>query len=136
MLKKIYFCFIGLAIISLPIFSSTSVAQAPEQTPEQIPDYVPEQTPAQAPAPAQAPNYKPTMWVAVDKSLTELLDSGWRITNYSTYVHTMDTRGITSVTRTYETTHVYLLYKNGKTISCMIVDPQRNNSYSRCRQLN
>jgi hypothetical protein len=136
MFKKIHFCLIGLAIISLPIFSSASIAQAQEQTPEQIPDYVPEQTPAQAPAPAQVPNYKPTMWVPIDKSLTELLNSGWRVTNYSTYVYTMDRRGGLSMTRTYETTHVYLLYKDGKTISCMIVDPERNNSFSRCRQLN
>jgi hypothetical protein len=136
MLKKIHFCLIGLVIISLPIFSSASIAQAPEQTPEQIPDYVPEQTPAKAPAPAQVPNYKPTMWVPIDKSMTELLDSGWKIANYSTYVHTVDTRGITSVTRTFETTHVYLLYKDGKNVSCMIDNPQRNNSYSQCRQLN
>jgi hypothetical protein len=115
MFKKIIFCFIGLASILLLMFLTLS-----------------------SPSIAQAPSRQSTMWGVADKSLTELLDSGWKITNQSSYrVFISRVVGIRrQLEETDAETHVYLLYKNGKNISCFLDGPSPNEAYSKCRRLN
>jgi hypothetical protein len=107
MFRKIHFCFIGSVITSILIFSNASIAQTP--------------------------NRKLTTWSAVDKSMTELLDSGWKIISHSIHrvVIAPYTNGASD-----EETFSYILHKNGKYIDCLIKDPRLSSSYSGCRQLN
>jgi hypothetical protein len=74
-----------------------------------------------------------TPWTVVNKSLGELLDSGWKIINYSSHrvVIAPYTTGASD-----EETYTYVLHKNGKYIHCLIENPRPDNTYSRCRQLN
>jgi hypothetical protein len=81
---------------------------------------------------AQSPASR-TPWKVVSQSLGELLDSGWKIISHSSnrVVIAPYTTGASD-----EEAYSYILYKNGKYISCSIRNPQPDNSYSRCRQLN
>ncbi len=74
-----------------------------------------------------------TPWRVIDKSLGELLDSGWKIISHSSHrvVIAPYTNGATD-----ESTFSYILHKNGKYINCIIENPRPDNSYSACRQLN
>jgi hypothetical protein len=112
MFKRMQFHLIGLASISLVMFSNASIAQAP--------------------------NRQSTMWNVVDKSLTQLLDSGWKIISQSGYrVFISRVVGIRrEIEESDETTHIYTLYKDGKNISCLVANPQPNNAHSKCRRLN
>jgi hypothetical protein len=76
-----------------------------------------------------------TVWRIVDKSLNELLDSGWKIISHST--NRIVTSPGTSGNLLYdESTDTYILYKDSKYINCSVRDPRPDNAYSRCRQLN
>ncbi len=83
-------------------------------------------------AAAATPRNK-TPWKVVDKSLGELLDSGWQIIGHSGHrvVIAPYTNGASD-----EETYSYILHKNGKYINCLIYSPRPDNSYSACRQLN
>jgi hypothetical protein len=74
-----------------------------------------------------------TPWKVVDKSLGELLDSGWKIISHSSHrvVITPYTNGASD-----EETHTYILHKDSKYISCQIINPRPDDTYSRCRRLN
>jgi hypothetical protein len=91
------------------------------------------------------PNRNKTSWSFVDKSLSELLDDGWKLTNQSvswaavpsssgrdsTGVGTITTDGFSSRMFTF------MLSKNNKYIICIIQDPDlAQGTYSMCRSLN
>jgi hypothetical protein len=76
-----------------------------------------------------------TTWKVVGKSLNELLDSGWKMINYSS--HRIVTSPGTSGNLLHdEETYSYILFKDGKYINCFIENPRPDNAYSICRQLN
>ena len=75
-----------------------------------------------------------TEWAPLPKSLTVLLNEGWRIISHS---------NSKAVTQSYQTqsnslTELYsfVLAKENKVVICLIYDPQPNNAISRCRALN
>jgi hypothetical protein len=74
-----------------------------------------------------------TPWKVVEKSLGELLDSGWQIIGHSSHraVIAPYTNGASD-----ESTFSYILHKNGKYINCIVENPRPDNSYSACRQMN
>jgi hypothetical protein len=74
-----------------------------------------------------------TPWKVVNQSLGELLDSGWKIISHSSHrvVIAPYTTGASD-----EETYSYVLYKNGKYITCLIDNPRPDNTSSKCRQLN
>jgi hypothetical protein len=74
-----------------------------------------------------------TTWRVVNQSLSELLDSGWKIIGHSSHrvVIAPYTNGASD-----EENYSYILYKNGKYINCFIINPRPENSSSGCRQLN
>jgi hypothetical protein len=74
-----------------------------------------------------------TTWRVVNKSLSELLDSGWKIIGHGSnrVVIAPYTNGASD-----EETYSYILHKDGKYVSCLIRNPRPDNSYSSCRQLN
>jgi hypothetical protein len=76
-----------------------------------------------------------TDWAPLTKSLTVLLNEGWRIISYSnskavTYTKQTDQTNI--LTELYS----FVLAKESKVVICLIYDPQPNNAASRCRALN
>jgi hypothetical protein len=75
------------------------------------------------------------MWNVVNKSLTELLNDGWKPVSQSSDRAAIATTG--GVGAFDEQTFGYLLVKNGKYITCLITDPKViDGAYSRCRALN
>lgn len=66
-----------------------------------------------------------TEWAPIAKSLTVLLNEGWRITSHT---HTEDS--------TSPTIFTFVLAKADKVVICLIAKPQPNNAASRCRALN
>jgi hypothetical protein len=82
---------------------------------------------------AETPTNKKTPWKIIDQSLGELLDSGWKIISHSGHrvVIAPYTNGASD-----EETYSYILQKNGKYVTCLIINPRPDNTYSRCRQLN
>ena len=60
-----------------------------------------------------------TQWAPIEKSLTMLLNEGWRV-----------------ISHTYDITYTFLLVKENKFVVCNIVSPTPNNATSRCRALN
>ena len=66
-----------------------------------------------------------TEWAPLAKSLTFLLNEGWRIISYGN-------------SKSDQTPNVFsfVLAKENKVVICLISDPQPNNAISRCRALN
>jgi hypothetical protein len=63
----------------------------------------------------------PTKWEKVDMGLTQLLDSGWQISGHSSNRVAV---GNTGAANNYDKeTFTCLLTKNGKYITCLIVNP-------------
>jgi hypothetical protein len=83
----------------------------------------------------EIPNRKRTMWNVVDKSLTDLLNEGWKPVNQiSDRAAIATTRGEGAFD---EQTFGFLLVRNGKYITCLITNPKVvEGAYSRCRALN
>jgi hypothetical protein len=104
MFRNVDFYFIGLSVILSLTVCSVSLAETPSNT---------------------------TMWEPVNKSLTELLNSGWNLVNQSsTRVATPGSNGID------EQSFTFTLYKEGKYVLCIINSPRPENTRSRCRRLN
>jgi hypothetical protein len=77
-----------------------------------------------------------TSWKVVNKSMSDLLNSGWRIVSQSAYrVATSTSGGFGSID---EETFIYTIVKDGKFITCIIPNPQREPGVTRsgCRLLN
>jgi hypothetical protein len=76
-----------------------------------------------------------TEWAPLAKSLTVLLNEGWRIIAHG---------NSKAVTQSYEggignnlsELYTFVLAKESKVVICLIYDPQPNNAASRCRALN
>jgi hypothetical protein len=84
---------------------------------------------------AQNPNSQKTKWEVVNRSLTDLLNDGWRLVNQSSDRAAIATAG--GVGAFDEQTHHFLLLKNGKYITCIISNPRViEGAYSKCRALN
>jgi hypothetical protein len=84
---------------------------------------------------AQNPNSQRTMWEVVNKSLTDLLNDGWRPINQASDRAAIATTG--GVGAFDVQTHQYLLSRNGKYITCVISNPRVvEGAYSQCRLLN
>jgi hypothetical protein len=81
---------------------------------------------------AQVTNIR-TSWKIVDKSMAELLNSGWKVVHYSSD-RVVILPG--TVSGSDQRSFTYLLYKNGKYINCFLVDPRPDNAYSGCREIN
>lgn len=64
-----------------------------------------------------------TEWTPLAKSLTVLLNEGWRIISHG---------NAKAATETYS----FVLAKESKVVICIIYDPTPNNAVSRCRALN
>jgi hypothetical protein len=107
MVKNLIFCGIGLSAISWIATISPSLSETLSNT---------------------------TMWKPVDKSLTELLNSGWKIIGHGT--NRVATSGYIGVIAYDEVTYTFVLYKDGKNITCLVGEPRPGNTVSRCRQLN
>ncbi len=77
-----------------------------------------------------------TNWKVVNKSLTDLLNSGWRIVSQSAYrVATATSGGFGAID---EEVFTYTIVKDEKFITCLIVNPKREPAITRsgCRLLN
>ena len=75
-----------------------------------------------------------TEWLPLTKSLTVLLNEGWRIISHG---------NSKAVSQSYQTqpnslteTYSFVLAKESKVVICLIYGPQPNNAVSRCRALN
>jgi hypothetical protein len=82
---------------------------------------------------ATAPRSK-TTWRIVEKSLSELLDSGWKMTGHGT--NRAKTSGYHGVSQYDQVAYTFTLYRDGKYIMCIIAEPSPDNAYSYCRALN
>lgn len=65
----------------------------------------------------------PTQWAPIGKSLTTLLNEGWRVISYTHVKTPFDTFS-------------FVLAKESKVVICWIDQPKPNNATSRCRALN
>ena len=80
-----------------------------------------------------------TEWAPLAKSLTVLLNEGWRIISHgNSKAVTQSYQTQTNQTQTNILTELYsfVLAKENKVVICVIYDPQPNNAISRCRALN
>jgi hypothetical protein len=97
----------------------------------------------------ETPNNKKTEWSIVNKSLGELLNEGWRITNHGTSRSASNTTSFVSASNgqgrnnwTNESsfdneTFTFVLSRDNKYIICLINNPSlAEGTYSRCRSLN
>lgn len=64
---------------------------------------------------------KRTMWRPVESSLTDLLNSGWKLVSFSSDRAATATGG--GIGAIDEQTFSYILYKDGKYITCFITNP-------------
>jgi hypothetical protein len=80
-------------------------------------------------------NFKISSWNVVDSSLSDLLNSGWKLVSQSSHrVATVTTNGVGAIE---ETTYVYTLSKGSKYITCFLNSPVANKgAYSGCRSIN
>jgi hypothetical protein len=80
-------------------------------------------------------NFKLSSWSVINSSLSELLNSGWKITAQSSHrVATVTTNGVGAFD---ETTFVYTLSKGSKYITCLLYNPVANKGgYTACRAIN
>ena len=65
----------------------------------------------------------PTQWAPIEKSLTTLLNEGWRVISYDHF-------------QTVYEHFSFVLAKESKVVICLIDKPLPNNATSRCRALN
>lgn len=77
----------------------------------------------------------PTDWRVVDASMTQLLNSGWQISGYSSNRAAVGGAGSAN---NYDTSDfTYLLIKNGRYITCILENPRSPMAkVSVCRSLN
>jgi hypothetical protein len=106
-MKNINFYCIGVAASLLLLISQTSLAVNPRSQ---------------------------TTWKIVEKSLTELLNSGWKMISHDT--NRAKTSGYQSQAAYDQQTHTFTLYKDGKYIICLISEPRPDYAFSYCRELN
>lgn len=99
---------LGLALVLLALFPSLAQAQRRPALPD--------------------PNSRATEWAPVDKSLTALLDEGWKIISFNDYQTEMFSQNVSAYT--------FILSNGGKYILCFIENPEINNANSKCRALN
>jgi hypothetical protein len=78
---------------------------------------------------------EPTKWEDAETSLSQLLNSGWKVSAHSSsHAVTASAPGVTSFDAI---TFTYLLVKNDKYITCLIVNPRPPVARSAsCRRLN
>ena len=69
-----------------------------------------------------------TQWVPIDKSMTTMLNEGWRIVSHSNAQTQYDISFVNSFT--------FVLTRENKVAICLIDSPEPNNAESRCRALN
>jgi len=69
-----------------------------------------------------------TDWVPLSKSMTELLDEGWRIVGFNNYQTEMFSNNFAS--------YNFVLLNGDKYVVCFITDPAMNDAKSKCRALN
>lgn len=69
-----------------------------------------------------------TDWVPLEKSMTDLLNEGWRIIGFNNYETEMFSDNFSS--------YSFILSSGNKFILCFLVDPAMNNAKSKCRALN
>lgn len=69
-----------------------------------------------------------TDWVPVQKSMSELLNDGWKIVGFNDYQTEMFSDNITS--------HAFVLASGNKYVICFLIGPAMNDAKSKCRALN
>lgn len=69
-----------------------------------------------------------TDWVPIPKSMSELLNEGWKIVGFNDYQTEMFSDNITS--------HTFVLANGSKYVICFLIDPAMNDTKSKCRALN
>jgi hypothetical protein len=115
MLPLLSFLLSCLILFGLPDYSSTKIvnAQASDQT----------------------ANFHLTLWNSVNSSLSDLLNSGWKIIAQSSHrVATVTTNGVGAID---QRSFVFTLMKGSKYINCIVTNPEVNKGgYSGCRSLN
>lgn len=81
---------------------------------------------------------EPTLWKPTGKSLTQLLDDGWRVVSMNDFQWFEDANIDRTFSASVPTGRVFsfLLEKSGKNIVCLLVSPKPNDATSNCRQLN
>lgn len=99
---------LGLTLVLLALLPSMAQAQRRPNLPDQ--------------------NSRATEWAPIDKSMTVLLDEGWKIVSFSNYQTEMFSDNVNSYT--------FILSNGAKYILCFIDNPEINNSNSKCRALN
>lgn len=62
----------------------------------------------------------PTQWAPIEKSLTALLNEGWRIVGSSSE----------------SVSYTFVLMRESRVVTCVLIAPKPNNATSRCRALN
>jgi hypothetical protein len=77
--------------------------------------------------------YTKTPWKTTEKSLGELLSSGWKIVGHTGYrVIVLPATLSASDSQTLS----YILHKDGKYINCFVINPRPDDAYSGCREIN
>jgi len=71
---------------------------------------------------------RPTDWVPLTQSMTDLLNAGWKIIGFNDYQTEMFSDNFSSYT--------FTLSNGGKYVICFIVSPAMNDAKSKCRALN
>ena len=71
---------------------------------------------------------RPTDWVPLSKSMTELLNEGWKIVGFNDYQTEMFSENFTS--------YSFILSSGNKYVICFMASPAMNDAKSKCRALN
>lgn len=71
---------------------------------------------------------RPTDWVPLTQSMTELLNAGWRIVGFNNYETEMFSENISS--------YSFILSSGNKYVLCFMDSPAMNDAKSKCRALN
>jgi hypothetical protein len=69
-----------------------------------------------------------TDWVPVSKSMSELLNEGWKIVGFNDYQTEMFSDNISS--------HTFIVASGNRYIICFLIGPAMNDAKSKCRALN
>jgi hypothetical protein len=90
-------------------------------------------------APVASAQEARTQWTPIEKSLTALLNEGWRIISHSggpvvATVTSTDAVIYKTISTTYSLS--FVLMRESKVAICLVDGPEPNNASSRCRALN
>jgi hypothetical protein len=89
-------------------------------------------------APVASAQEARTQWTPIEKSLTALLNEGWRVISHSGGPVVATVTSPDAVVYTTQSTYSlsFVLMRESKVAICLVDGPEPNNANSRCRALN